>query len=133
MVILRRSSREFGVMGMLADELAGVSMVMEHLIGLGHQKIAHISGELFSRSGLKRFEGYRKALYENGIPYRVEYVQESDQTTEKGSYDAMMRLLELEDPPTAVFAFNDTVAFGAAECHTGQGSSHTGRYISGRT
>ncbi|UWP58977.1 LacI family DNA-binding transcriptional regulator [Ruminococcus gauvreauii] len=112
MVMLRRSSREFGVMGMLADELAGVSMVMEHLIGLGHQKIAHISGELFSRSGLKRFEGYRKALYENGIPYRVEYVQESDQT-EKGSYDAMMRLLELEDPPTAVFAFNDTVAFGA--------------------
>ena len=47
--------QEFGVMGMLADELAGVSMVMEHLIGLGHQKIAHISGELFSRSGLKRF------------------------------------------------------------------------------
>ena len=43
--------QEFGVMGMLADELAGVSMVMEHLIGLGHQKIAHISGELFSRSG----------------------------------------------------------------------------------
>ena len=67
---------------------------------------------LFSRSGLKRFEGYRKGLYENGIPYRVEYVQESDQT-EKGGYRAMMCLLELEDPPTAVFAFNDTVAYGA--------------------
>ncbi len=112
MVMLRRNPREYGVMGVLADELAGVSMAMEHLIRLGHRKIAHISGQLFSRSGLKRFEGYRKGLYENGIPYRVEYVQESDQT-EKGGYRAMMCLLELEDPPTAVFAFNDTVAYGA--------------------
>jgi len=112
MLMLRRSSSEFGVLGVLSDELAGVSMAMEHLIGLGHRKIAHISGQLFSRSGLKRFEGYRKGLYENGIPYRVEYMQESEQT-EKSGYEAMMRLLELEDPPSAVFAFNDTIAFGA--------------------
>lgn len=110
-VMLRNNPREYGVMGVLTDELAGVSMVMNHLIELGHRKIAHISGQLFSRSGLKRFEGYRKGLYENGIPYRAEYVQESDQT-EKGGYMAMMNLLELEDPPTAVFAFNDTVACG---------------------
>lgn len=112
MLMLRRSSSECGVLGVLADELAGVSMAMEHLIGLGHRKIAHISGQLFSRSGLKRFEGYRKGLYENGIPYRAEYMQESEQT-EKSGYEAMMRLLELEHPPTAVFSFNDTVAFGA--------------------
>lgn len=112
MVLLRRKSIDFGTMGILSDELYGTSLAMDHLIGLGHTKIAHIAGMLYSRSGLKRLEGYRKALHENDIPYRAEYVQESDQT-EKSGYDIMMKLLDLPDPPTSIFAFNDTVAFGA--------------------
>jgi DNA-binding LacI/PurR family transcriptional regulator len=112
MVLLRRSSKDFGTLGILADELMGSFLAMQHLFDLGHERIAHISGLLFSRSGLKRLEGYRKALYERDIPYRAEYVQESDESKQSG-YDAMMRLIDLDEPPTAVFTFNDSVALGA--------------------
>ena len=123
MVLLRRNGWEFGKMSIMEDENSGAALAMEHLISLGHTRIAHIAGSLYSRSGLKRLEGYRKALHVHGIPYRAEYMQESDEAqcrlgvgqTRLDGYRAMLRLLDLDERPTAVFAFNDTIALGAVD------------------
>jgi len=85
---------------------------MQHLVSLGHTKIAHIAGSLYTDTGIGRLQGYRKALMENRIPYIPEYVVES-QFNFKGGYQAMKILLELKDPPTAVFAASDLDAIGA--------------------
>ena len=87
-----------------------------HLIELGHRRIGLISGEpnhplAFSVPGL-RLAGYTAALAEHGI--RVDpSLEQSGRFTAAGGRQAMEHLLALENPPTAVFAMSDEMAFGA--------------------
>ena len=84
-------------------------LAAKHLIGLGHQRIAHLSGPLYADTGLKRLQGYRKALMDAGITYRPEYVLET-QYDEKSGYETCRQLLGLKEQPTAICAGNDMVA-----------------------
>jgi LacI family transcriptional regulator len=85
---------------------------VSHLIGLGHRRIGLINGQLQMEAALARRDGYKQALLENGIPIDSELMVEGffDQTS---ATHAMHRLLDLADPPTAVFAASDTMAVGA--------------------
>lgn len=96
----------------ISDNVGGAMQAMHHLFSLGHRKIAFINGMLRSRPGHDRFIGYRQALDSVGLPYRQDYVLHSDFTAENG-YAGMRQLLDLADPPTAVFCAADTMAFGA--------------------
>jgi LacI family repressor for deo operon, udp, cdd, tsx, nupC, and nupG len=83
------------------------------LIGLGHQRIAMLSGPaqgIATRMG--RIGGYEAALAANNIQPRGEYKIEVPMDIESGSH-AMRQLLELPDPPTAVFVTNTFLAVGA--------------------
>lgn len=94
-----------------ADDLGGASLAVNHLISLGHRRIAHLCGPLFAGSALRRLQGYRKCLKEHGIPFDGQLVVETDFSEESG-YHAMKKLLA-GTPPTAVFAANDFSALGA--------------------
>lgn len=94
------------------DNVLGASLLVKHLISLGHTKIAHIAGLLYTDTALGRLKGYRKTIMENNIAYNPDYVIETQFTLE-GGYVAMRKLLDLNDPPTAVFAANDLIAIGA--------------------
>lgn len=83
-------------------------MAMEHLLGQGHTRIAYL-GEC---NGENRYSGYWEILRERGLPFRRELVQEARQT-EDGGERGVLPLLELPEPPTAVFCANDSVAIGA--------------------
>lgn len=95
----------------LDDERAGY-MAVEHLIKLGHKKIAHITGPIETGTGLKRYEGFEKGLQDAGIELNAEYIRKSTYTMKSG-YDKMNDLLKLEEPPTAVFAGNIMISLGA--------------------
>jgi LacI family transcriptional regulator len=98
----------------IVNDIAGGTMATEHLIKLGHRRIAHITGPLKVKSAINRLEGYRIALKKNHIEYKEELVEEGDFRI-AGGYKAMKKLLKLSELPTAIFAANDLVAMGAMQ------------------
>jgi LacI family transcriptional regulator len=94
------------------DNVEGASTAVRHLIGLGHRRIATITGPLYMAGAMDRRDGYKQALAEAAIPIRPELIVEGD-FTQAGGYGRMRSLLALSEPPTAVFAASDPMAAGA--------------------
>jgi LacI family transcriptional regulator len=94
------------------DEDVG-AMATEHLIAQGARRIAHIRGPSVS-TGRGRLRGYRRALEKRGLKARPEYVV-SGEWGDRGGYEAMLRLLDLNPRPDGVFCYNDPVAAGAIQ------------------
>jgi DNA-binding LacI/PurR family transcriptional regulator len=90
----------------------GTRAVTEHLVGLGHRRIAYIGDQFGYQSDTERFAGYREALNTAKIPVHVELVVRGDGKPE-AAMRAMDQLLALSDPPTAVCCYNDMTALGA--------------------
>ena len=98
------------------DEAAG-RIATEHLIAQGCKRIAHIRGRENS-TGIKRFEGYRRALKSTGLFYSDSLVVSSakvDINSERMGAEAMQLLLHQSPLPDGVFAHNDPLAIGAIE------------------
>jgi LacI family transcriptional regulator len=93
-----------------ADNVSGARMAMEHLIRLGHRRIATITGPLGMIASQDRLSGYRQALEARGIPVEEELIVEGDYTEASGTA-AMQRLLPAS--PSAVFVASDMMAIGA--------------------
>jgi LacI family transcriptional regulator len=85
---------------------------LAHLEALGHRKIAIIQGDKSGYSSKQRLYAFKQALAALKIPFYSEYV-ETGEWTPRGGWMAMDRLLQLPDPPTAVFITTDTMAMGA--------------------
>jgi LacI family transcriptional regulator len=84
-----------------------------HLLSLGHRRIAHISyAPLAYVPAKRRFDGYRKALKAANVSFNRKLFAEGDFTCESG-YLAARKILASNAKPSAVFAGNDTIAFGA--------------------
>jgi DNA-binding LacI/PurR family transcriptional regulator len=97
------------------DNTQGAYTAVKHLIDLGHRRIGHISNAPFSyTSSRDRLTGYRMALAEAGIPYDETLVY-AGAFTDTSSYEPMMTMLDLPDPPSAVFIGSDLVALGAVQ------------------
>jgi LacI family transcriptional regulator len=95
-----------------SDNVAGGRLAVEHLVSLGHERIATITGLVHTTPGAGRLRGYRDALAAAGIRERPEYVREGDFYPDSGAVQ-MQALLALPEPPTAVFAASDDMAMGA--------------------
>ncbi len=89
----------------------GVYHAVSHLISLGHRRLGIITGPLDSRPGKERLNGYERALKENGMMCHEEYIREGDFRMER-AYAACMELLELPQPPTAIFSSNNMTTYG---------------------
>jgi LacI family transcriptional regulator len=85
--------------------------VMEYLVGLGHRRIGFIGGRPELQSAVQRLQGYKDGLRQAGIPLDPELIQAGDYSTATGMICAQ-KLLDLSDPPTAIFAANDQSAIG---------------------
>jgi LacI family transcriptional regulator len=94
------------------DNRLGARMATEHLLSLGHVRIAHVAGAEGLRISEQRVAGYRDGLAQAGVAWDPRLVV-AGSFTEGGGYDAMRTLLESGAEPTAVFAANDLSAIGA--------------------
>jgi len=95
------------------DNVGAARQAMEHLVGLGHRRIGMITNAPLEYTAARdRLAGYRQALKEAGLSFDEELVRHGDFREESGRV-AMNRLLDLPEPPTAVFVACDLVAFGA--------------------
>ncbi len=94
------------------DDRHAAREMTRHLIDLGHRRIAFIQGNAQHRASARRFEGYRQAMQDHGLPVGDDWVVEGDFSYRSG-LDAAERLLALDDRPTAIFACNDDMAAAA--------------------
>jgi LacI family transcriptional regulator len=97
------------------DSVAGARRLVEHLIELGHRRIGMITETDDVSTARDRIRGYREGLEGAGIPYRPELVAESSAIDVQAAHDATLSLLDLAEPPTALFAVNNIVVVGVAE------------------
>ena len=100
------------------DNERGARLVVEHLTGLGHTRIAHISG-LPSLAGQLRMQGYEDSMRAAGLGAQV-LIDHGDMS-EEGGYRSTVRLLSRPDRPTAIFAANDLTCVGALSAATALG------------
>ncbi len=96
----------------LVDDQYGARLAVEHLVNLGHRRIAYINGPHDWDASKDRLAGYRDVLAEYRIPYDPALVEEGTWEVQSG-YPAAKKFLALEDRPTAIFAANDLMALGA--------------------
>ena len=92
------------------DNVSGAYVATSHLIRLGYERVATITGPMDSTAGIDRRTGYIKALQERGRKVDENLIVEGDFSLDSG-YAAMRQLLLHR--PDAVFAASDTMAFGA--------------------
>ena len=97
-----------------AAHMSGADQAMRHLLGLGHRRIAAITGPSGWIATEDRRRGYHAALAAAGILPDPALEAESDFQI-GGGLDETKALLDLPDPPTAIFAFNDNLAIGAIQ------------------
>jgi LacI family transcriptional regulator/LacI family repressor for deo operon, udp, cdd, tsx, nupC, and nupG len=80
----------------------------------GHRRVGFIGVSQSHPPGLRRWQAYILAMEAAGLPINPDYIQEGDWSVESGQ-SAMRMLLELPDPPTAVYVCNDLMAIGALD------------------
>lgn len=93
------------------DNYGGARTMVRHLIGLGHRRIAHLSGPVGNSDAAERLRGYRDAMRTVSRQFAKDLVIEGD-FREAAGYRVGAILLKRENPPTAVFAGNDSMAIG---------------------
>jgi LacI family transcriptional regulator len=93
------------------DDVQAAMEMTEYLIGLGHRRIGFIAGPFGLTTSSLRLDGYKQALEQACLVFDPKLVVEGDFTYESGR-KAADDLLELENPPTAIFGSNDREALG---------------------
>lgn len=110
-VLLDRDIRGENFDGVYSDDCQGAKEAVNCLIEEGHKKIAIVTGDENTRPGRERLKGYRKALKEAGIEEKPDYIV-NGHFKENMSYKVCRKLMELPDPPTAIFSSNNLTTLG---------------------
>ena len=98
----------------------GAYEATQYLIDLGHRRIGFITGSTFLECANERLTGYQAALVDHGLPVDPSLVVDGD-FLQALAYQAANHLLDLPDPPTAIFAANDVSAFGVMDAVRNRG------------
>jgi LacI family transcriptional regulator len=98
------------------DEIGGGRLATETLLGHGHRRIGFINVAAREPAPLGRLEGYRQALANHGIPFDealVRFIEDPFEGLATSTYECVLSLLQMRNPPTGIFCFNDMMALGA--------------------
>jgi DNA-binding LacI/PurR family transcriptional regulator len=102
------------------DNQRGAVMVIDHLVKLGHKRIALISGPRDTSTGYDRYMGAMSAFEAHGIDADRDLILFGDFYRESG-YELTQKLLRSKNRPTAIFAGNDCMAMGVLDALAEQG------------
>jgi LacI family transcriptional regulator len=103
-----------------STNFAGGLLATQHLLDLGHRRIAYLGGPAAAACNQARMQGYRGAMEAAGAPVPDGYVRTGRFSYEHGIVGGVA-LLDLPDPPTAVFAGSDETALGVIEAARSRG------------
>ncbi|WP_199906938.1 LacI family DNA-binding transcriptional regulator [Aeromicrobium chenweiae] len=111
-LLVARDGEPAGVSSVRGDDVEGVGLAVDHLVGLGHRRIAHVDGGT-APGATDRRAGFLSAVRRHGVADTAEVV--AGGLTERDGSRAMSELLGSPTPPTAVVAFNDRCAAGVLD------------------
>ena len=112
-VLINNHNEESGryTFSVSVDNRHGGRLAAEHLVQLGHRRIAYVAGPANHSSDLDRLAGYRQALVKGGIEPDPAWVVPGNGRPDGGE-EALQTILALDPRPTAVFCYNDMTAIG---------------------
>jgi len=113
-VVVGRDFENIEVDAIYNDEVKGGFLATEYLIKKGHKRIALIDGFLYKSPAKNRLEGYKKALNKYRIPLDDSLISVGDINIEDG-HERTKQMLEKNLGFTAIFAYNDMMAFGSMQ------------------
>jgi len=113
-VVVGRDFKNIEVDAVYNDEVKGGFLATDYLIKKGHKKIAFINGVLHKSPAKGRLKGYKKALKECEIPFNDALISVGDIDVKDG-YERTKKLFEKGLDFTAIFAYNDMMAFGSMQ------------------
>lgn len=114
-VVIGRRVELPGVSYIAPDNFAGAVELTQHLLGLGHRRIAYIARPELGETDADRLAGYRRALTEAGIPFDAELVAATHSADPTRSHAAIQTLFDLPDRPTAIFGGHDLLGIEAMQ------------------
>lgn len=112
LVFLDGGTLNHGLSSVSINYSAGVEMAVSHLLELGHQSIAFISGPMQLTSARTRYTAFMESSAAGHLKTHPAMIQEGNHRVD-GGYQAMQRILEAGEKPTAVLVSNDLSAIGA--------------------
>lgn len=116
-VVLLIAGPDSGIDAVSVDDRAGTYRAVRYLIELGHQRVGFLDPHGYAVNS-EKFEGYRQALEEAGLPFDPSLVVSTNGHYATHGYYALDNLMSIRKPPTAVFSHNDSLAIGALRwCH----------------
>jgi DNA-binding LacI/PurR family transcriptional regulator len=111
-VAVDRSIKDLDVDSVVVDNYKVAYELVEHLIQDGHRQIAIVSGPSTITTSRERLEGYTQALSDHGLAVNPLFIRQGLPKEEFG-YRAVRDMLELEQPPAALFLVNNLLTLGA--------------------
>jgi LacI family transcriptional regulator len=113
-VLINFAARDIQLPVVIGANSGAARLAVEHLLALGHRRIAFIGGTTDTGQSAERQRGYLEALQAAGIAPPADYIGAGNFTHPSG-YREARRMLALAQRPTAIFAANDDMAFGALD------------------
>ena len=108
-IVINNYVKDLEVSCIAIDNIGAAESAVNYLAGLGHRKIAHISGDLVTQAAAERLEGYKRALNKNNIELKEDYIFKTDYSRGQARH-AAEKLIKMQGPPTAVFVASDSMA-----------------------
>jgi LacI family transcriptional regulator len=114
-ILIDRITNEIDAAKIICDDFKGAYNATEHLINLGKNKIAHITGSLTPHTTKERLRGYEAALKNHHLLFHDKYIKQCNLESREEGYKATLTLLTGKEIPDAIFCATDINAVGAIE------------------
>jgi len=113
-VLVNRLCEEILIPTILIDSSQGAYLATNHLLDLGYENIALITGNSNDYIESEKIKGYKNALVDHGLNFNSNLVIETDGTREAG-YQAFLNLVDLQTPPDSFFVTDELLSVGLVE------------------
>jgi LacI family transcriptional regulator len=123
LVLVNRSLEDGSVPAVTIDDSQGIALAVEHVVALGHERIAHVAGPQNLSTGHRRHRGFVEAMHAAGLEARPEYVRFGALFTDEEGARACEELLDAVPEVTAIVAGNDLMAIGCYDALERRGLS----------
>ncbi|UGV24555.1 LacI family transcriptional regulator [Rhodopseudomonas boonkerdii] len=120
-VLVNRAEGQTRVPSVVSDDLAGITLAVDHLIASGHRRIVHVAGPQSLSTGMLRRRGFVTAMRAAGLDPDEDDIEEAAAFTREAGLPAARALLARRPDATAVVAANDLLALGVYEALREQG------------
>ncbi len=107
-----RKKHSYACNYVIPDDYSGGLQATEYLVSHGHRAIGYISGAPIRKND-RRFDAFSNVLHQHGIDFHPEWVLYGDQFEFACGYNSMKQILALEEKPTALVCYTDSIAVGA--------------------